>query len=180
MHRYRSTWTKFLKSLTGKNEQTEPSCTNWMAKPAFIDRVNRLEMVNGASNDDRSVLAALAVATKFYGGGVIELTGSDAFKQKAMQLIIEHNIDVRMKLPDQRAELEKLRKEMAVSKDAVVTHQPTPELNRNIPEQPAVPDPVQEKEATIPGVPAAPEASTVSTAPASSPAEPGKTADAAR
>ncbi|WP_216087890.1 LPD7 domain-containing protein, partial [Shigella sonnei] len=107
-------------------------------------RVNRLEMVNGASNDDRSVLAALAVATKFYGG-VIELTGSDAFKQKAMQLIIEHNIDVRMKLPDQRAELEKLRKEMAVSKDAVVTHQPTPELNRNIPEQPAVPDPVQEK-----------------------------------
>ncbi len=116
-------------------------------KPAFIDRVNRLEMVNGASNDDRSVLAALAVATKFYGG-VIELTGSDAFKQKAMQLIIEHNIDVRMKLPDQRAELEKLRKEMAVSKDAVVTHQPTPELNRNTPEQPAVPDPVQEKEAT--------------------------------
>ena len=112
-------------------------------KPAFIDRVNRLEMVNGASNDDRSVLAALAVATKFMGG-VIELTGSDAFKQKAMQLIIEHNIDVRMKLPDQRAELEKLRKEMAVSKDAVVTHQPTPELNRNIPEQPAVPDPVQE------------------------------------
>ncbi|MDI8954375.1 hypothetical protein MJO10_31660, partial [Salmonella enterica subsp. enterica serovar Anatum] len=42
----------------------------------FIDRVNRLEMVNGASNDDRSVLAALAVATDFYGG-VIELTGSD-------------------------------------------------------------------------------------------------------
>lgn len=142
-------------------------------KPAFIDRVNRLEMVNGASNDDRSVLAALAVATKFYGG-VIELTGSDAFKQKAMQLIIEHNIDVRMKLPDQRAELEKLRKEMAVSKDAVVTHQPTPELNRNIPEQPAVPDPVQEKATQSPASPAAPEASTVSTAPASSPAEPAK------
>lgn len=74
-----------------------------------------------------------------------------------MQLIIEHNIDVRMKLPDQRAELEKLRKEMAVSKDAVVTHQPTPELNRNTPEQPAVPDPVQEKRShTIPGVPSSP------------------------
>ncbi len=87
-------------------------------------------MVNGASNDDRSVLAALAVATDFYGG-VIELTGSDAFKQKAMQLIIEHNIKVRMKFPDQRAALEKLRKEMAVGKDTVVTHKPTPELNRN-------------------------------------------------
>ncbi|RXY95937.1 DNA primase, partial [Klebsiella pneumoniae] len=80
----------------------------------------------------------------------------------------------------QRAELEKLRKEMAVSKDAVVTHQPTPELNRNTPEQPAVPDPVQEKEATqSPASPVAPEASTVSTASAPSPAEPGKTADVA-
>ncbi|EOS5409602.1 LPD7 domain-containing protein, partial [Escherichia coli] len=134
----------------------------------------------GASNDDRSVLAALAVATDFYGG-VIELTGSDAFKQKAMQLIIEHNIKVRMKFPDQRAALEKLRKEMAVGKDTVVTHKPTPELNRNTPEQPAVPDPVQEKEATqSPASPVAPEASTVSTVPASSPAEPGKTADAAQ
>ena len=65
-----------------------------------------------------------------------------------MQLIIEHNIKVRMKFPDQRAALEKLRKEMAVGKDTVVTHKPTPELNRNTPEQPAVPDPVQEKEAT--------------------------------
>lgn len=87
-------------------------------------------MVDGASNDDRSVLAALAVATNFYGG-VIELTGSDAFKQKAMRLIIEHNINVRMKHADQRLELDTLRKEMAVGKDAVVTHQPTPELNRN-------------------------------------------------
>ncbi|MFW8521783.1 hypothetical protein ACOIBR_27930, partial [Klebsiella pneumoniae] len=96
--------------------------------------------------------------------GVIELTGSDAFKQKAMQLIIEHNIKVRMKFPDQRAALEKLRKEMAVGKDTVVTHKPTPELNRNTPEQPAVPDPVQEKEATqSPASPVAPGASTVST-----------------
>ena len=54
------------------------------------------------------VLAALAVATNFYGG-VIELTGSDAFKQKAMQLIVEYDIKVRMKLQTQRAALEKLR-----------------------------------------------------------------------
>lgn len=146
--------------------------------PAFIDRGNRLEMVNGAGNDDRCVLAALAVATKFYGG-VIELTGSDSFKQKAMQLIVRHNIDVRMKLPDQRAELEKLRQEMTVSKDAVVPHQPTPELNRNTPEQPAVTapgqEPSREKDATQ--SPAAPETVPVSTTPASSPAAPDKTAD---
>ncbi|ELQ6884438.1 DNA primase, partial [Salmonella enterica] len=111
--------------------------------PAFIDRGNRLEMVNGASEDNRCVLAALAVATKFYGG-VIELTGSDAFKKKAMQLIIDNNIDVRMKLPDQRAELEKLRQEVASSHDTIVTHQPTPDLNLNTPAQPAMPEPTQE------------------------------------
>ncbi|HGC2699890.1 TPA: DNA primase, partial [Escherichia coli] len=49
-------------------------------EPAFLDRLYCLEMVDGASADDKKVLAALAVATNFYGG-VIELTGSDAFKQ---------------------------------------------------------------------------------------------------
>lgn len=48
-------------------------------------------------------------------------------------------------IPGSASGARKLRKEMAVGKDTVVTHKPTPELNRNTPEQPAVPDPVQEK-----------------------------------
>lgn len=101
-------------------------------QPAFRDLGNRLEMVDGASQDDRKVLAALAVATKFYGG-VIELTGSDEFKQKAMHLIVANNLNVRMKLPDQRAMLEKLRQERGRSQDTVVSHIPTPDLNRQTP-----------------------------------------------
>ncbi|HAF2120083.1 TPA: DNA primase [Salmonella enterica] len=101
-------------------------------QPAFRDLGSRLEMVDGASQDDRKVLAALAVATKFYGG-VIELTGSDEFKQKAMRLIVANNLDVRMKLPDQRAMLEKLRQERGRSQDTVVSHIPTPDLNRQTP-----------------------------------------------
>ncbi|MBM3005437.1 LPD7 domain-containing protein [Escherichia coli] len=103
-------------------------------EPAFLDRLYCLEMVDGASADDKKVLTALAVATNFYGG-VIELTGSDAFKQKAMQLIVEYDIKVRMKLPAQRAALEKLRKEKEMVHDAIVTHRPTPELNRQSPEE---------------------------------------------
>ena len=103
-------------------------------EPAFLDRLYCLEMVDGASADDKKVLAALAVATNFYGG-VIELTGSDAFKQKAMQLIVEYDIKVRMKLPTQRAALEKLRQEKGMVHDAIVTHRPTPELNRLSPEE---------------------------------------------
>ncbi|HCP0067073.1 TPA: DNA primase [Escherichia coli] len=111
-------------------------------EPAFLDRLYCLEMVDGASADDKKVLAALAVATNFYGG-VIELTGSDAFKQKAMQLIVEYDIKVRMKLPAQRAALEKLRQEKEMVHDAIVTHRPTPELNRQSPEETtmAQPDP---------------------------------------
>ncbi|EEG9367536.1 DNA primase [Escherichia coli] len=125
---------EILKNLTHKEFPDRTALYSVDGEPAFLDRLYCLEMVDGASADDKKVLAALAVATNFYGG-VIELTGSDAFKQKAMQLIVEYDIKVRMKLPAQRAALEKLRKEKEMAHDAIVTHRPTPELNRQSPEE---------------------------------------------
>lgn len=134
---------EIIKNLTYDELPDNTALCRVDGEPAFLDKLNRLEMVDGASTDDKKVLAALAVATNFYGG-VIELTGSDAFKQKAMQLIVEYDIKVRMKLPVQRAALEKLRQEKGMAHDAIVTHRPTPELNRLSPEettmaQPAAP-----------------------------------------
>lgn len=125
---------EILKNLTHKEFPDRTALYSVDGEPAFLDRLYCLEMVDGASADDKKVLAALAVATNFYGG-VIELTGSDAFKQKAMQLIVEYDIKVRMKLPAQRAALEKIRKEKEMAHDAIVTHRPTPELNRQSPEE---------------------------------------------
>ncbi|GCU47208.1 TPA: DNA primase [Escherichia coli] len=125
---------EILKNLTHKEFPDRTALYSVDGEPAFLDRLYCLEMVDGASEDDKKVLAALAVATNFYGG-VIELTGSDAFKQKAMQLIVEYDIKVRMKLPAQRAALEKIRKEKEMAHDAIVTHRPTPELNRQSPEE---------------------------------------------
>ncbi|MCT8434167.1 DUF5710 domain-containing protein [Escherichia coli] len=125
---------EILKNLEHKEFPDRTALYSVDGEPAFLDRLYCLEMVDGASADDKKVLAALAVATNFYGG-VIELTGSDAFKQKAMQLIVEYDIKVRMKLPAQRAALEKLRKEKEMVHDAIVTHRPTPELNRLSPEE---------------------------------------------
>ncbi|HGY6999973.1 TPA: LPD7 domain-containing protein [Escherichia coli] len=125
---------EILKNLTHKEFPDRTALYSVDGEPAFLDRLYCLEMVDGARADDKKVLAALAVATNFYGG-VIELTGSDAFKQKAMQLIVEYDIKVRMKLPAQRAALEKLRKEKEMAHDAIVTHRPTPELNRQSPEE---------------------------------------------
>ncbi|EML8490019.1 hypothetical protein WAB73_003249 [Salmonella enterica subsp. enterica] len=92
---------------------------------AFIHNINRGQFVMAsaeASKDDRMILAALLAAkedaTAFKRGG-IEITGSDEFKQKVMQLIIENNIDVRLLNPDQRDALDKLRAEMSVPSDGI-------------------------------------------------------------
>ncbi|WP_241281499.1 LPD7 domain-containing protein [Enterobacter hormaechei] len=105
---------------------------------AFRDLGNRLEMTDGASQDNRKVLAALAVASRFYGG-VVELTGSPEFKDQAMRLIIENDLDIRMKLPAQRAQLDELRKQMGVTQDTITTHMPTPDLSRHTPSPDAAP-----------------------------------------
>ncbi|ECE0486582.1 hypothetical protein KX75_20680, partial [Salmonella enterica subsp. enterica] len=92
---------------------------------AFIHNINHGQFVMAsaeASKDDRMILAALLAAkedaTAFKRGG-IEITGSDEFKQKVMQLIIENNIDVRLLNPDQRDALDKLRAEMSVPSDGI-------------------------------------------------------------
>lgn len=76
---------------------------------AFIDRGSRLEMANGASQNEEMVVAALLTAAQYYRGR-IELTGSDEFKEKAIGLIAQHQINVEMKNPAQQALLEDARK----------------------------------------------------------------------
>jgi putative DNA primase/helicase len=77
-------------------------------EPAFVDRGTRLEMVPGASQNDEKVLAALLTAAHFHHGR-IELTGSEAFKAKAIELIVQHDLNVTMKNPLQRQQLEEAR-----------------------------------------------------------------------
>ncbi|HFD2071588.1 DUF5710 domain-containing protein [Serratia marcescens] len=81
-------------------------------EPAFIDRGSRLDMAEGASQSEEKVLAALLTAAQYYRGR-IELTGSDAFQEKAIALIARHEINVTMKVPAQQAMLEDARKKLA-------------------------------------------------------------------
>jgi putative DNA primase/helicase len=76
---------------------------------AFVDHGSRLEMASGASKSDEMVVAALLTAAQYYRGR-IELTGSDEFKEKAIGLIAQHQINVEMKNPAQQALLEDARK----------------------------------------------------------------------
>ncbi|EDT2962868.1 DNA primase [Salmonella enterica subsp. enterica] len=158
------------KSLTWEyDEKKRTTLYKLDEQPSFKDLGNRFEMVDGAGKDDRKVLAALAVATQLYGG-VIELTGSDEFKDKAMRLIVEYDLEVRMTSPAQREQLEAIRKEIAGTGDAIVTHQPTPDLNRHTQDSPSPDQPVPPPTT----VPASETSQTTSgPAPSETPSQPG-------
>lgn len=133
-------------------------------EPAFVDRGSRLEMVPGAGQSDEKIVAALLTAARFYRGQ-IELTGSDAFKAKAIELIAQNQVNVSMKNPAQQLMLDQARKALnipVVKADAIHGDTPAPfdsappaapvlnvaasgttaPLNPSAPEQQAPPQPV--------------------------------------
>ncbi|HGU9728107.1 TPA: LPD7 domain-containing protein [Escherichia coli] len=123
---------------------------------AFTDVGGHLLMAKGQSTQEQSILAALGVAMQYYGG-VIELTGSDEFKKRTMEIIVDYDLKVTMKDPVQRNALEQMRAERE-NPDTIMTHMPTPELNRTtgqamtqpeapVPPQPAAVPPQQPAEA---------------------------------
>ncbi|MCQ6909713.1 LPD7 domain-containing protein [Escherichia coli] len=123
---------------------------------AFTDVGGHLLMAKGQSTQEQSILAALGVAMQYYGG-VIELTGSDEFKTRTMEIIVDYDLKVTMKDPVQRNALEQMRAERE-NPDTIMTHMPTPELNRTtgqamtqpeapVPSQPAAVPPQQPAEA---------------------------------
>lgn len=123
---------------------------------AFTDVGGHLLMAKGQSTQEQSILAALGVAMQYYGG-VIELTGSDEFKKRTMEIIVDYDLKVTMKDPVQRNALEQMRAERE-EPDTIMTHMPTPELNRTtgqamtqpeapVPSQPAAVPPQQSAEA---------------------------------
>ncbi|MCW7763440.1 LPD7 domain-containing protein [Photorhabdus luminescens] len=80
---------------------------------AFVDHSNRIVMATAqSSQNDSMILAALLVAREHYSGR-IELTGSDEFKQRAINLIAEYNLDVKMKNAQQQLMLDEAIKKLA-------------------------------------------------------------------
>lgn len=130
-------------------------------EPAFVDRGSRLEMVPGAGQSDEKIMAALLTAARFYRGQ-IELTGSDAFKAKAIELMAVHQVNVSMKNPAQQLMLDQARQALSVPSakpDAILGDTPPPF-------------------GPAPAVPAAPVHQTGATRPKDEPLEPAAPAQA--
>lgn len=115
---------KLLQQMTHRMEgQTWIYALN--NEDAFVHHIqsDRFVMASpAASLDDQRVLCALLTARDAaisgHRGG-IEITGSDAFKEKVLGLIVAHNLDVRLSNPDQRAQLDTLRQATVAPQDGL-------------------------------------------------------------
>lgn len=94
---------------------------------AFRDFGDRIVMATPeASNNDRMILAAL-LSAKANQRGPVEVTGSDAFIERTLNLIADHRIEVHLKNPHQRAQFEAIllaRAAMDTPKDGLVMGPP--------------------------------------------------------
>ena len=113
--------------------------------PAFRDHGNRMTMETAdSSKNNEVVMAALLTAIKHYGGK-IEITGSDEFKNKVVELIASHDLKVSMRNPMQQAMLDDARAKHQ-------THNASPENKDGINATPVTPadKPLQPHASTAP------------------------------
>lgn len=59
-------------------------------------------MLAKGDRDDLSIKTALQLAVEKYGG-VFELTGGEEFKRRAIDIMVEHRIEVRLRDAEQEA-----------------------------------------------------------------------------
>lgn len=82
----------------------------------FVDRGPQITMAEGASDDEEAILLALHLAQRKFGNS-IELTGTETFKRRAIEIMVKHNVDVKLKNPSQFALLEEAKKRKSTEKD---------------------------------------------------------------
>jgi hypothetical protein len=97
-------------------------------KPIFVDHGQQILMEPGANDDDLAILAALYMAKQKFGGA-LELTGSEEFKRRAIQVMIKHDVQVELKNPAQ----ESLRRELMGLPP--IEGAPADQKTQNIPEK---------------------------------------------
>lgn len=101
----------------------------------FIDEGRNLAIVDPEKQSTRQIAAALAVAQHKFGT-VIEVTGNDEFKQRAIEAAVEHEINVRFSDPEMEAQ----RTQMAQAKQQA-------KYTERAPQQPTQPQPAQQPDA---------------------------------
>ncbi len=102
---------QLLESMTFETQRNGSVLYMLRGDPAFIDHGEQILMhKTAAPGNDDAVLAAMLMAKEKWGGK-LEITGSHEFKQRAIAIMVKHNIDVELKNPEQDAIRRRLMQE---------------------------------------------------------------------
>lgn len=93
---------ELLKEITYKERRDGSVLYSLHDKPIFIDHGHQILMVAEAKDDEMAILAGLYMAKQKFGGS-IELTGSEEFKRRAIEVLIKHEVPVELNNPAQEA-----------------------------------------------------------------------------
>ncbi|MGE8051324.1 LPD7 domain-containing protein [Pseudomonas monteilii] len=93
---------ELLKEITYKERRDGSVLYSLHNKPIFIDHGQQILMVAEAKDDEMAILAGLYMAKQKFGGS-IELTGSEEFKRRAIEVLIKHEVPVELNNPAQEA-----------------------------------------------------------------------------
>ncbi|MHC5209032.1 LPD7 domain-containing protein [Pseudomonas chlororaphis] len=101
---------KVLESITYETRPDGSVLYLLSKRPAFIDHGRHIIVEDKALDDEESILGAILLAKEKYGGA-FSLTGTEAFKRKALEVMLKNNVEVRLKSPAQ----EMLLRDLAVA-----------------------------------------------------------------
>ncbi|MBY9629139.1 hypothetical protein KUU78_30985 (plasmid) [Pseudomonas aeruginosa] len=130
---------KLLESVTYKAQKDGSVLYMVSERPAFIDHGQQIVMADKANEDEEAILAAVLLAKEKYGGA-FELTGSEAFQRRAIEIMLKHKVDVTLKNPQQdalRRELAKAKPEASEKQEAAKAAAPEPRIGKPAPEEPS-------------------------------------------
>lgn len=139
---------KLLDEMTYESRSDGSVLYKLRDKAAFVDHGEQLLMAPAAKDDEDAILVGIHLAKQKFGGS-IELTGSDEFQRRVIEVMIKHNVEVELSNPAQDA----LRRSLSgkgpdiqqgdhvqqpAGRPAEPDRQPSAEVSSAIPSAPAV------------------------------------------
>lgn len=94
-----------IMGITAHDVRRDGSVVYWLNDVrSFIDHGQFVRMASNRDMDEHRILAALLFSRQKYGQG-FDLTGTDAFKARAIEIIVKYKLDIRLRDPQQAAVL---------------------------------------------------------------------------
>lgn len=113
---------RLLESVTYEIRSNGSVLYSVKGNAAFVDHGQQILMHDAGNEEDDAILAAILLAKEKWGK--VEFTGTQAFKQRAIALLVKHNVDLQLKNAEQDAARRHLASTQATAAKPGVDEQP--------------------------------------------------------